>query len=131
MKKLLFILPLIFFYLSMASGLKISVHYCGSKIKDISYFDLKEKDGCCGNKMKNKGCCSDKTTFIKINDTHQSVLLLKAPYSTFKTTDQIALGLQFNFSTHWYEINTIPGLHKPPIINSSSSLYPSNRVLLI
>lgn len=130
MKKLLFILPLLVFYLSMASGININVHYCGGKIKDISFFNLKEKDGCCGNKMRSKGCCNDKTAFVKINDTHQSAYLLKAPHATFKIAIDIIPVFEVNISPYWYAIDTFSEIQKPPLL-ITSCLYIKNSVFLI
>ena len=65
-----FIILFASFYLMLASGLSISLHYCGGKLKDISLFNNSNEDGCCGSKKKSKGCCNNKSVFIKVKDNH-------------------------------------------------------------
>ncbi|MEO6902660.1 MAG: hypothetical protein ABI315_05850 [Bacteroidia bacterium] len=131
MKKLFLILPLLFFYLSMSSGIRVNVHFCGGKIKNISFFDLKEKESCCGSKMKSKGCCHNKTTFIKINDTHQSAFLIKAPLSSFKIIDHNIPVFTLNYLLNYHILYSVSNFQKPPPLLVNSTLYLSNRVLLI
>ena len=65
-----FIILFTSFYLILASGLSISLHYCGGKLKDISLFSSGNEDGCCGSKKKSKGCGNEKSAFIKVKDNH-------------------------------------------------------------
>lgn len=55
------------FYLASSSGLAFNLHYCGGKLKSIGINQYNE-EACCGKKMKSKGCCDNKKTFIKAFD---------------------------------------------------------------
>jgi len=70
LKKLALILFSVF-YLASSSGLALNLHYCGGKLKSIGINQYKE-EACCGKKMKSKGCCDNKTTFIKAFDQQTS-----------------------------------------------------------
>jgi hypothetical protein len=55
----------IFIYLVPATGISMSVHYCGKKISSVKLFE-KEKQCCCKgmkNKMPKKCCSSDTQHF--------------------------------------------------------------------
>ncbi|MEO6902591.1 MAG: hypothetical protein ABI315_05500 [Bacteroidia bacterium] len=65
------------FYLIATSGLTFNLHYCGSKIKIISFNIEHNEDGCCINKTKNKGYCNDKIVSIKIKCNYQHATFLK------------------------------------------------------
>lgn len=56
----------------MTSGISISLHYCGGKLKNISLFEKENEEGCCGSKMKSKGCCNEEAAFIKVKDDQHS-----------------------------------------------------------
>jgi len=53
MKKITIIL-LTIFYFAVASGITVSLHYCGGKFKEFSLNKSSNEDGCCGNKKKSK-----------------------------------------------------------------------------
>jgi hypothetical protein len=40
-------------YLTVTSGITMNLHYCGGKLKTVSFFSSNEK-GCCGSKRKAK-----------------------------------------------------------------------------
>lgn len=84
MKKVSIILCCIFYFI-VASGFTISLHYCGSKIKVISFNSTAKEVGCCGTKKKSKGCCKDKSTFVKVKDNHFSGNSIKLQYKPLKT----------------------------------------------
>ena len=67
-----FIAILAVLYLAVASGVEMNIHYCMGEIASVEY-GKSEKGLCgkCGMESK-KGCCEDETTFLKIQDTHQS-----------------------------------------------------------
>ena len=124
-----FIILLASFYLIVISGLTVSLHYCGGKLKEISLFSSGNEDGCCGNKKKSKGCCKDKTTLIKVDDDHQSSHLLKVPIPSFKITIEQLPVYEYNFSST-HVIAIILNYHAPPVIYDNP-LYLKHRVLLI
>jgi hypothetical protein len=127
MKKSLIIL-FASFYLIIASGLTVSLHYCGGKLKEISFLNHENDKGCCGKKKMSKNCCKDKITYFKVRDSHESSHLLKTPVPSYKITD-IALPIfEHNFSESVSAI--ILNYHAPPVIYDNP-LYLKHRVLLI
>lgn len=116
MKKSIIIL-LASFYLLIASGLTVSFHYCGGKLKYFSLFTAVDENGCCGSKMKSKGCCKNKTAFVKVKDNHQ--LSSKTTLPNNKPTEQL---LSNNFSVYnfftasSFEMFAVPDSHAPPDI---------------
>ncbi|RYE55820.1 MAG: hypothetical protein EOP48_09355 [Sphingobacteriales bacterium] len=71
MKKVL-IAILAIFYLAVASGVEMNIHYCMGEVASVEYG--KAEKGLCGKcGMESKqGCCEDETTLLKIQDSHQS-----------------------------------------------------------
>ena len=66
---LVFILAL--FYLAVASGITVNVHYCMGKLASVDYgHSHKHKCGKCGM-PDNGGCCHTESTFLKLQDDHQ------------------------------------------------------------
>ncbi len=130
MKKLLLLFSL-FLYLISASGIKINVHYCGGKLKQISFFDIKEKQGCCGNKIRSKGCCKNKTAFVKITDLHKSSVDLKLTEPYCQLTDQLLPVLELFFSAPAASADVSFYYYSKPPDLSSPALYISNNTFLI
>ena len=67
MKKLT-VLFLMMIYMASAIGVTYSLHYCGSKFKQVCFTSDTEKN-CCGD-HETKGCCSDKVVSVKCKDNH-------------------------------------------------------------
>jgi len=128
MKKTLIIL-FSFFYLSLTSGITLNLHYCGGKIKNISFFHTNSEEGCCGKKMKSKGCCDEKTTIFKVKDNHQSSDNIKLVFNHFKVFD---VAVPVLVSKIYIESNsyTVLNYHAPPVLYDNP-LYLKYRVLLI
>lgn len=131
MKKSFSILLIAVFYLFVSSGLCFSLHYCGGKLKSFSLMSYNTEDGCCcGAKKKRKGCCQEKTVFIKVKDIHKSVTLLKAPHLSENLLYASVPILNLNYSISTFD-SLFPSYHKPPPLISSTPLYLSYRALLI
>jgi hypothetical protein len=128
-KKILAI-SLLFLYLICVSGVQINAHYCGGKLKEISFFQINEKEGCCGKKMKSKNCCKDKITVLKINDIHKSVHDLKVPGPIYQLAGLIIPVLTLNFSISITSADVFTDTQDPPDLNTPD-LYLRNRVFLI
>jgi len=128
MKKSLIIL-FASFYLVLASGLSINLHYCGGKLKDISLFSTSSEDGCCGNKKKSKGCCKEKSAFIKVKNNHfagNNVKVLNSPVKSIPA----AIFHQF-FEIQNAEIAlTALNYHAPPLLYDNP-IYLKHRVIII
>lgn len=72
------ILILTVFYFLVVSGFAIHIHYCGGKLKEISF--LKQEDCCCGSKKKTKGCCEEKTLGCKMQDNQKPASKVSLPF---------------------------------------------------
>ena len=128
MKKITIIL-LTVFYFAVASGITVSLHYCGGKFKEISLFQSGNEDGCCGSKKKSKGCYNDKAAFIKIKDNHTindnvvltnnyfKIVTLFTSTQTFNIPNEDAYHFQLNYRF-------------PPVLYDNP-LYLKHQVLLI
>jgi hypothetical protein len=129
MKKSIIVL-LALFYLIITSGLTISMHYCGGKLKEISFFSTGNEEGCCGSKKKSKGCCNDKSAFIKVKDNHHASHLLKSPAPSSKLLIDVALPVfQYNFSKRDMS-EIVLNYHAPPVWYDNP-IYLKHRVLII
>jgi hypothetical protein len=129
MRKTLAIL-LLFLYLISASGIQIIVHYCGGKLKQISFFHTDEKKGCCGNKMKSKDCCKDKAAVLKINDIHKPVRDFKITSSSYQLAGWILPVPTLNFSSIITSADVFVDNPDPPNLNAQN-IYLINGVFLI
>lgn len=86
------------FYLMLVLGIIISLYYCGGKFKSIFFFGFGgNEDGCCGNKMKSKGCCDEKVIFIKVKDNYYLSNSVNIVYNYFKILDVVLLISIFEF----------------------------------
>lgn len=65
-------------YLVSVSGIALNLHYCGGKIKSIS-FTHTDESGCCKGKMKKAGCCKEATAYAKVKDSQASSSHLQLP----------------------------------------------------
>ncbi len=113
----------------LASGLSISLHYCGGKLKDISLFSISNEDGCCGNKKKSKGCCNDKTTFVKVKDNHfagNNVKVLNSSVKSIPATVCHQLFEILNAEIAYTALN----YHAPPVWYDNP-IYLKHKVLII
>ncbi len=118
-KKISAILLLVF-YLLTSCGVLISQHFCGGKLKEISFLSKPDSDGCCGDAKKSKGCCDDQSVIVKIKDTHVQQGKIKAPIDSFVFLDMqhaVSEGLQkFNvFATVFYKSHAPPDALSIPI----------------
>ncbi len=96
------ILLLTAFYILVASGFAINSHYCGGKLKEISF--LKHEDCCCGSTKKAKKCCKDETIFCKIQDNQKltSKIIISTPVSIKELVPIKVLLVFFNHQTHTF-----------------------------
>jgi len=127
MKKALIIL-LASFYLIIASGVTFSLHYCGGKLKTISLFS-NHQEGCCGSKKKSKGCCKDKTTIVKVNDSHQLSHIIKVNNANIVSIALISVPFLY-FIEKDIDSSLIPNHNSPPVLYDNP-LYLKNKVFLI
>ena len=128
MKKITIIL-LTFFYFTVASGITVNMHYCGGKFKQISLFHPVNDTGCCGSKKKGKGCCNDKTTFIKVKDNHNLSENVNLNFNYFKILTPITSTQLF---TNLFKSDSYLKFyyHSPPLLYNNP-LYLKYKVLII
>jgi hypothetical protein len=116
------------FYLTSTSGITVNAHYCGGKIKHISFFKGNEKN-CCGKKKMSKNCCKDKAAYFKVKDNHQSSDLLKSPTPTSKISLSVLPVFEHDFAFD-HQNNPVLNYHAPPVLYDNP-IYLQHRVLLI
>lgn len=123
-----FILFLATFYLIIVSGVTFNLHYCGGKLKNVSVLTNNE-EGCCGSKKKSKGCCKDKTSVIKVEDSHQLSHVAKINSISFISLEISCVQLLFDLEGNSIA-SKIPHIHPPPVIYDNP-IYLKNQVFLI
>ena len=116
------------FYLISSSGISLNVHYCGGKMKHVSFITTNEK-GCCGKKKMSKKCCKDKVAYFKIKDNHKSNLVAKVVPPPVKLINTVLPSVHVDCYTSTV-IVTVENNHSPPVIYDNP-LYLKHRVLLI
>ena len=128
MKKTLVIF-LSILYLIIVSGGTYNMHYCGGKLKHITFLNYGDADGCCGSKKKSKGCCKDKTTVIKVEENHQVTKVAQINNPTIHFLATVATQLLYSLSIST-ETNRPSYYYGPPVLYDNH-LYLKHRVLLI
>lgn len=119
---------LLFSYTTLACGVNVRLHYCEGKLKNISLFG-KDCKGCCKTKMKNKNCCNNKTTFLKVKDKHNSNPSITI--NTYKEKAQVPLTAIFTYQIqNSSQQKLITDYHAPPVIYDNPK-YLRFRVLII
>lgn len=126
--KLFFSILFSVFYLTSTSGITVNAHYCGGKMKHISFLKSDGKN-CCGKKKMSKNCCKDKAAYFKVKDNHQSSHLLKTPVPSCKISVAVLPVFEYNFSIE-NQNKIVYNYHAPPVFYDNP-LYLKNRVLLI
>jgi hypothetical protein len=126
MKKSLLLL-LTFVYLITVSGINIGMHYCGGKLRGVSFTKHHDENSCCSKKMK-KSCCKQKAITVKINDNHNAAADLKVPniksIELFNSTfSQTTLNYKNIFCSSIILFNHAPpDLYKDPLYLQQSVL---------
>lgn len=128
MKKAAVILFTIY-YLVLASGLSINLHYCGGKLKEISFLGEVNEDGCCGKKEKSKGCCNEESTFIKVKDDQFAGSAVKVLINTTKAIP-IAVFSELFIIQDPHSTYTSLSNHSPPVVYDNP-IYLKYKVLII
>ena len=128
MKKSLLIL-LACFYLVAASGITLNLHYCGGKLKEVSLFASNDDDGCCGNKKRSKGCCSEKNALIKVKDNHFSNASIKIDNQVAKVLIPQLSYVLINYLSAGFDFK--PRYSHSPPVHYDKPIYLKNRVLII
>ena len=118
-KKALFIL-FCFLYLASSAGVNLNFHYCGGKLKSISFFETDEAD-CCGLGMeKKKNCCKEKSLNYQVkadqNSNHSAALKIELKKVDFTVVFTPV------FNSYVADISyAVPDFHAPPDIGFSNT----------
>lgn len=99
---------LAFFYIVIASGITVNIHYCMGDFASVEY-GLPANDACsvCGMKEK-KGCCHTEYKLVKIQDAHQlakiNVEFSKLPATPVQIASlpPVAISQQVNFGLQYH-----------------------------
>ncbi len=129
MKKII-ILLIAFCYLLAAMGATVNFHYCGGHLKKISLFNTCDEKACCGNKMKSKNCCKNKSTFVKLKDKYKSTEGLQLPIIHFKITASFLIPNPLHLQPALSFRLITPDYHAPPY-SIHTPIYLRHRILLI
>ena len=109
-KVLIFIVAII--YLSVSSGVAMTIHYCMGKVSSIDLFHHSDKCGKCG--MKTTGdCCKDEFKIVKLTDSHKifsSEINIFIPVAILDNSKSI-----FDANFQNTQIVTLFNNHSPPI----------------
>jgi hypothetical protein len=70
----IFIITLMFIYLTLSVGLNIIVHTCGGKSETILAASTVEDPCGCGDMMPDDRCCTTEVTTVKLNDDQKTVV---------------------------------------------------------
>ena len=113
MKKFL-IAILAIVYLTVSSGVAMTIHYCKGKISSVDLLTHSDKCGKCGMKNKDKnGCCKDEFKIVKLNDSQKLItndINIFTPVAIVDNSKSI-----FDSILPSSEISSIYNNHSPPI----------------
>jgi hypothetical protein len=126
-----FVFILAIFYLAVASGVTVNMHYCMGDLTSVNYGHGKEEGGKCGKcgmPDDNNACCHTDSKLVKLQDDHQlSSLAFKSKqpdaFQVFQPTYAPAIT---NFSQSF----TSGPIHSPPD-NPHYTIYVYNCVFRI
>lgn len=116
-----------FFYLILSSGFALNIHYCGGKLKNVTFFQDEEK-GCCGTKKKSMGCCKNHAFVHHVKEKPSPVNIVKAPDFTYQLLSIVSSTVIFNLPDNNSFFKQFYFL--PPVLYDNA-IYLKNRVLII
>ncbi len=126
--KRLFIIPIMFIYLSAVSGIMINLHYCGQELESWNLFAGKDgcEDGGCGDEsQESDGCCQDKVITAKINADQNNIAEIKLKLQPV-AWQAVVMPVQYYSSNVVYvqqHTKTMHHANAPPGIWQSIPLY--------
>ena len=115
--KRIFIAILAIFYLAVASGVSVNMHYCMGELASVDYGHKDEGNcGKCGMPDNGSACCHTESAFIKLQDDHQSA----SAHFSFKQPEAPAVFTPVYAAPEVKAYASIPGgsIHAPPDKNS-------------
>jgi hypothetical protein len=121
---------LILFYFLISIRLTANVHYCGGKIRTVSFVGFSKQKSCCEGKAMKRNCCKNVKVCLKQNGEDQrvsSVVFLFAPMVVPATTATPHLR---SVTEHTVPETILPAVHAPPP-EAFPPVYLENCVFLI
>jgi hypothetical protein len=119
-------------YLCLSSGIMLSAHYCGGKLKNISFLTHPDNDSCCGSKKMSKDCCKDAKSFLKVKDSHKlsaSISITNQASKNFQTNGLPSLLLSYLPISVKSEIFH-QKVFDPPVISSPPIFIELHRIVV-
>ena len=99
-------------YLTVSSGVAMTIHYCMGKVASIDLMHASDKCGKCGMKTTG-GCCTDEFKIIKLNDSHKLIsndIKIYCPVAVFDNTKTgFDINLPSEETIHSYNNHSPPG----------------------
>lgn len=121
------------FYLLLASGVSVNIHYCMGRLASMQFAheSSHKEDACgkCGMDKKKNACCHDEFKVLKITSEH-NVSASEFYTSFFEGHDYRMLLVYFHPSIQGLSDVPKPAYHAPPP-QSLNKQYRINRVFLI
>ncbi|MBI1836488.1 MAG: hypothetical protein HYR91_04410 [Flavobacteriia bacterium] len=117
------------FYLFVSAGTSINLHYCGGKLKNVSFHSFDEKS-CCGSKMKSKGCCHNQKIAIKVKDKQEKTEI-ESTFFISNVACVINSNLCIQVGKIYINIHKTPENYHAPPHGFQVPIYIKNRVFLI
>jgi hypothetical protein len=109
----IFIILFAGFYLLISTGINVSAHWCGKKIRLVSIASSHEKKCPCGTKMR-PGCCKDVHAYFKITDNQKISSQVVLPVNSFaKALTTVAFQKSEKLFAQ-VEVFDISNYHAPP-----------------
>lgn len=115
------------YYLTVACGVTVNLHYCMKRLASVDWFGVKaDKCGRCGMSMHgDNGCCHDELKVVKLDEDQ-----LKTPVTDYVfTADQPAVLAYSSFITSFLfntDIENHYDQHPPPLLSAQDSYLQHN-----
>ncbi|HUS02120.1 MAG TPA: hypothetical protein VMY77_10360 [Chitinophagaceae bacterium] len=98
-------------YLTVSSGVAMTIHYCMGKVASVDLMHPAGKCGKCGMKTTG-GCCKDEFKIVKLNDSHKLIsndINIYAPVAIIDNSKSI-----FDINVFSSRIKSDHKNHSPP-----------------
>ena len=79
-------------YLTVSSGVAMSIHYCMGKVASVDLMHTSDKCDKCGMKKTPHGCCKDEFKIVKLSDSHKLIsndIKIDAPIAVIDNSKSI------------------------------------------
>jgi hypothetical protein len=104
---------LVTFYFLISIRLTVNLHYCGGKIKTVTFVGFQEQKSCCKGKAMKKGCCKDVKLALKKASEDQKQAIA-APFFAHTIEFPVHSIIEVRSSEHFVPLAILPRVHAPP-----------------